>query len=374
MVRKVSSDLAKAQGQREALRQATKPIKDAGFFDLTLARKHGGENAQPSDVTKAVAKIARIDGSVGFLVSQALLGHIMTAGFPEGTLSELHRDEPARIAGVFAPKGRAARTEKGWTVSGTWPLATGAIMSDWVYLQCLATDGRRVIADASGRPISVLTVIPTEHLHINQNWRAPGLQLTASDEVTATRVDVPGAFAGTLQPLGKDEAQGIPVVPFDASGFSGLTIAAVGVGLAHALTDELTALGVAGRRATFSRSPMPEAPLPQADLGRAVMLAEAADALLQKSAEGVFGTTKVGRAKTQASCAAVVDLCNQSAELIFACAGKVGLDRHSAIWKHYADLRTLSLHAWCSKERIAPLGAVLMGGTVDPMILPDKQT
>jgi alkylation response protein AidB-like acyl-CoA dehydrogenase len=354
----------------ERLAAAMAPVRASGLCDLALATRWGGGGASMSSVVENVRLASRLDGSLGFLLSQSALGHLITAGFSDAVLGELHRAGPAAIAGVFAPKGRAKRDSEGWLVSGRWPLATGAVLADHVYLQCFAMECRQFIVGPSGSPVPILAIIPAASISVERTWNASGLQATASDTIVAVRVRVPEARMGTLLSVESKDVGGVPVRPFKSAHMAGLTIAAVAVGLAEGLLDAVAGLGQTGRRAAFEHGPMADAPASRRDLGMAAMLVEASAALLDRAASGQFGFGMPGRARTQATPATVVQLCVDAAAELQSLAGSEAIDHGGEICRKLEDLRTLSLHAWANKHRMEPLGSVLMGGQVDPVLLP----
>jgi alkylation response protein AidB-like acyl-CoA dehydrogenase len=85
------------------------------------------------DVLHVVETLAEADGSVGWTVSQSALGQVILGYLPTRTREDIYAaGADVRVAGTFAPRGRATRYAGGWQVVGQWPFATGCQSAAWL--------------------------------------------------------------------------------------------------------------------------------------------------------------------------------------------------------------------------------------------------
>src|SRR5262252_3996071 len=101
-------------------------LKSARIYGMLVPRRYGGLELDAPGSFRAVAALARLDGSVGW---NAMIGHIgaLAPFLASPTLcEEIFQDGKDHvIAASGQPVGTAERVARGWRVTGSWPFASG---------------------------------------------------------------------------------------------------------------------------------------------------------------------------------------------------------------------------------------------------------
>jgi alkylation response protein AidB-like acyl-CoA dehydrogenase len=129
-------------------------LRDAGLLRLAVAGRFGGEDRSLREILSVVGRLSRVDGALGWSCGQVALSQIMLGYLPEEAQERIYASGPdVYAAGAAAPKGRASRRAAGWSVSGRWPLVSGAAHAEWLFLHCLQAADRSQwrAAPADGR-------------------------------------------------------------------------------------------------------------------------------------------------------------------------------------------------------------------------------
>ena len=120
------------QGRRLPAELAS-ALKSARIYGMLVPRRYGGLELDAPSAFRAVAALARLDGSVGW---NAMIGHIGSLiPFLVGpALCEeiFHDGKDHIIAGSGQPIGTAERVPGGWRVTGSWPFASGCQNAEWI--------------------------------------------------------------------------------------------------------------------------------------------------------------------------------------------------------------------------------------------------
>lgn len=157
-------------------------IAATGAFDIASPVEFGGDELTVRQQLDVVSEVSKWDGSCGWIVWAGASTDWIPAGMSSQIVEEVYG--PAwvgpRVAGSShfpASRGRATRTDDGWTISGgPWTFATASLWAPFTNLGCIADDG--------DGPYLVAVQVAREDLHFLDDWKVAGMRGTGSVSVT----------------------------------------------------------------------------------------------------------------------------------------------------------------------------------------------
>lgn len=247
----------------------------AGVFRMLAPEAAGGLERTPAELVDTVEQLARADGAAGWCAAIGATSGLLAGYLPPDSAREVYGDPQAISGGVFAPRGRAIRTEGGFRVSGRWPFASGCTHCNWLM--------GGVVIDGDDPPVPTLMLARAGEVTIHgDTWDSMGLRGTGSHDIEMSDVFVPAGRAASLI-ADRPTAPG-PLYAFPVFGLLAIAIGAVGIGIARGALDDVLALaGV--RIPTGSRRTMAERPAVQAEMAAAEARLRAARALLHEAVD-----------------------------------------------------------------------------------------
>jgi alkylation response protein AidB-like acyl-CoA dehydrogenase len=244
-------------------------MADAGVFRLCVPRGAGGLEEHPAVLVGTVEALARGDGAAGWCAAINATSGLLAGYLPEHAAAEIYADPRAIAGGVFAPLGRAARVEGGYTVTGRWPFASGCTHCDWLMGGCFV--------EGEDPPVPRLMLAHADEVQIHNTWDSMGLRGSGSHDIEMADVFVPGTRAASLV-VDRPTAPG-RLYAFPVFGLLALAIGAVSLGIARGALDDIA--GLAGRRTPMgSRRAMAERAPVQAEIAAAEAKLRSARAFL----------------------------------------------------------------------------------------------
>jgi indole-3-acetate monooxygenase len=181
----------------EAARRVPTDILDElqrlGVFRVNTPRSHGGLELPLRESCEVLAELARVDGSVGWVVMIGSFASLLLGRLPRPMFEHIYREGPdIRMAGSVTPGGRAEIFEGGYRVTGRWPFASGCDHADWMYGFCVATRGGVPVPGAKeGVPPLRIVVLPAGDWQVEDTWFAHGLRGTGSHHIALDDLWVP---------------------------------------------------------------------------------------------------------------------------------------------------------------------------------------
>lgn len=372
----LAASLAAAAGRAESARRMPDDVADeltaAGYFRLVAPREHGGAELALTDVLDVVRRLARADGSAGWVVGQAAVAQVVLSRFAMPTIESVYTRGPDVVgAGAAAPKGRARYTGDRWRVSGRWPFVTGIARAGWFFGQCVAF-GPGVPEGADGVPATRAALLWPDEIEVLDTWHTTGLRGTGSHDVAVARRDCPDdrlAPLGGSRPTLDRPAYRVPAVEY-----SGLVVAASGLGIAEGAIDEIVRIARSGRRPSFSPRRLAESPVFQDRLGEAVLELDAARALVAELAGALCRYAASGdvpgpheRARVRGGCHHVAAAVTRAVGLAHTLAGGAAVYEDAPIGRRLRDVHALTQHATTARESVKLLGAVQVD-EIDPSL------
>lgn len=260
-------------------------LRNAGLMRMCLPRTLGGGEVEPVVMIEALEELARCDGATSWCAMIASTSSLLGAYLPEEQAQLIYRGGSAITGGVFAPRGRAERSEDGFLVSGRWSFLSGVQHCDWVMGGCIVHGAEGPELLAGGGPDVRLMLMPIDSVEVIDTWSVAGLRGTGSHDIAVSELFVPASRAVSLfsdHPLVAGALYSFPLFGLLASG-----IASVALGIARAAIEDLIALAAAKTPAGSSKSLAQRAVL-QSELAHAEASQRAARALLLEQARSAW--------------------------------------------------------------------------------------
>lgn len=343
-------------------------LRAAGVFRLFTPKSRGGIEAPFGEGLKVLQCAARIDGSLGWVVTIGVTGPLMFCRLPRAVFDALYAGGPDLIqAGAAAtPGGFAEKAEGGWTAKGRWPFASGCQHADVILGNCALSEGGEPIKDpVTGMPVSKMVVLPAGDFEIEPTWKVSGLKGTGSHHVRLSERLAPDErffpMAGPTcvdGPLYRERALGswIPLMH-----------AAFAVGLAEGAIEDLVEMATGGRRQLFARASMMESPVFQYELGRLDADLAASRALLEervalqwrRALDDAFDMTSM--ADSMQAGVWITEACLRVASGCYSLGGGAALYETSPLQRRMRDLHAAAQHAVVQRQNYQGLGQGRLG-------------
>ncbi len=182
---------------------SVKELEEVGFFKLLQPARFGGLEADPVDFYTCVRDIASACGSTGWVSSVLGVHPWQIALFDDEAQQAVWGEDPdTRVSSSYAPVGKAAITEGGFTLSGRWSFSSGCAHATWVLL------GGLVFSD-EGQVVDFRTfLVPRERYEIVDVWNVVGLAGTGSNDIVVEDVFIPETFTLSMAETGRCKGPG----------------------------------------------------------------------------------------------------------------------------------------------------------------------
>ena len=232
------------EAQRHLPQEIAQALAEAGLYRMLTPQHLGGHEVDARTFVLVIERLARADASAAWCTFISCTTAIVAGYLPEAEARAIFDKPDLKLAGVFAPRGRAKPTVRdgvaGYLVSGSWPWGSGSRNADFISGGCL-------VLDAEGKPETLPDGTPNvrsmifeaKQVEIGDNWQVMGLKGTGSNEFAVREAFVPATRCVSLlsdAPLPK------PLYKFPVFGLLGLGIAAVALGIARLAIDSLVSL------------------------------------------------------------------------------------------------------------------------------------
>jgi indole-3-acetate monooxygenase len=340
---------------------------DAGVFRMWTPRAYGGLEMEPNDALAIMEAFARIDGSVGWVVSNSVTVAIFHQFLPATVVKELLGDPRAVPCGAFWPPGTARTTGDGYIVSGNWSFASASRAATSLMVLSVLTDDHGPVFTENGASISIVTFLDREDVTFLDTWHTLGLRATGSTNFTVTDLRVPQERS---YPLARWETtEGPFAAPLYRLGLiiDAVRIAQVGVGIAQGALDEFTELASSKTPAYTTRLTADRETI-QDRLARASALVQAARDTLRASVRAGWADVQDGPRITGRTClpmglaaAFAMEASVQAVDLLYESAGSTAFRDECPLQKRFRDLQTLRQNAITSWSRYESLGKLILG-------------
>ncbi|MET8976856.1 acyl-CoA dehydrogenase family protein [Streptomyces sp. NPDC004539] len=330
-------------------------FRRAGVYRAGVPRRFGGDALPPAEFLRIVERIARADGSAGWVASFGS-ATVYLAGLPLDTQAELYADGPDVVfAGGLFPVQDSERVAGGYRVEGRWRFASGCQGADVLGV------GIRAGEERAGRPLTA--VLRPGQVEIVENWDAVGLRGTGSHDLAVHGVVVPeewtfvrGGPSTVDEPLYR-----YPTVPYAAQ-----VLAVVGLGVARTALDHVTAEGA---RPAWTGAPRPaERATYRITLARAEAQLRSARAWFYETTDAVWATVVAGdpASREQASALRLASThlaatAYEVAHCAYRLGGTAAITAGGVLERCLRDASVVPQHAFLQESVYEGAGAVLAG-------------
>jgi alkylation response protein AidB-like acyl-CoA dehydrogenase len=339
---------AEAERLRRLPDDVVQALDDAGMFALMRPRRYGGHQADITTYMRALAELARGDGSVGWLISQANNSQWLAAQMGPALREDVFAGATSRGASVLLGQSTVRRAPGGFVLDGRWPFCSGIHHADWVLLAA-------VVADDGAPPDPGFFAVPGRDLHVEDDWHVTGLAATGSNSVAARELFVPAhRFTGMI-PLATNTTSlaevdaplyRAPLMPFVMT-----TAGIIAVGMAEAMLEHFKTQ-LPGRPLSYTNyASRAEAPATHVLLGEAVTKLRAARLLFTDAAATIERSAAAGepmpipeRIATRDQAVYALHLCRDVTGALLDASGGRALQLANPLQRIDRDLRALSLH------------------------------
>jgi len=352
-------------------------LTSIGLYRLFVPQSLGGLEVDVHTFICVIERLAQSNASAAWCTFISNTSTIIGAYLPDAEAKKIFCDSNIKMAGVFAPRGTAARTVvdgvAGYRVSGSWMWGSASYNADYITGGCL-------IVDEHGHPVKLpdgsfenrTMVFSAEQVSIADTWHTLGLRGTGSNEYGVKDVFVPAQLSASIV---SDVPLPGALFKFPVFCILGVGIAGVALGIARLAINTLVELAMrktpqgsarllADRTSTQQHVARAEAKLRSAR----AFLVEAVDRAWAASAESghihVDLRRDVRLATTHATEEAV-----KVVTRMYSCAGGNAIFNGSDLQRALRDVMTASQHMMISESTYELTGRLYLGVPTDTAML-----
>jgi alkylation response protein AidB-like acyl-CoA dehydrogenase len=331
-----------------------------GVYRASAPHCFGGEPLPPAEFIQIVEKVAKVDGSAGWVVA---FGSALTylGSLPVETQAEIYKDGPDVVyAGALFPVQAAKPTDAGYLVDGRWKFASGCMGSDLISVGIPAEDG-------SGRPRAAL--LRRDQVEIVQEWDVTGMRASGSFDVIVPGVEVPREWTFVR---GGETNIDEPLFRYPLIGYQAQVHSAVGLGVAQAALELVQNAG--SRTGITGAPPLGARAYYRTTFAKAYAALNSARAFYLDVADEVWQTVVVGDepspeqlTRIRLSAANIADVSAQVVHDLCSISGAGIISNSHPMQLLRQDSQVPQLHATLGQAVYDAAGAVFMG---QPPIIP----
>ncbi|WP_369138477.1 acyl-CoA dehydrogenase family protein [Modestobacter versicolor] len=265
-------------------------LVDADLYRLLTPRRYGGLEVDLSTYARLVIEVSRGDPSTGWCYGLGHNHNLTTASHWGREAQDEVFAAPGgyyRASHSIAGAGRAVRVDGGYRVSARSPYQSGVPWSTHSTVNAVVEGETR----PDGSPLLIAAIVPHAEVTVLDDWggdRTLGLRGSGSNTVVVSDVVVPEHRVCRFDWITHDytgpsvgtELHGNPLYLGPVAGFLHMSLASPVVGAAKAALDEYEQI-IDSRTSPFPPfQPRREDPLHQLDLGTAMTMVDAAEAIV----------------------------------------------------------------------------------------------
>jgi indole-3-acetate monooxygenase len=369
-VARIADVIGGAGDRNEKLRrlapEVVEALQEQRLLRLLLPRAFGGDEVDLVTWFNTMEALGKLDGSTGWCVGQ-INGCAATAYAVDASVARKIWGDPRGALSWGPPvKSRAEEVDGGHRVSGEWTMSSGSRHATWIGLMALPVD-------ANGTPLPLppgatmrVFFTPASTVEFIENWNVVGLIATNSGGFKGENLFVPHGhsihlpYPRSLQPAG-------PLYKFPLNNLFGIGFAAVALGIARTMLDEVIALA-RNKKPWLARLPLQESHLAQFQIGEAEARLRSARAYMESTAARVWQSvvssgelTVPQRVDIRMATTFAIHEAKTVADTAWDVAGANAIFVSNPFERRLRDLRTLTQQLQGRKSHLQDAGAYLLG-------------
>jgi len=180
------------RNEADDARRLPQPLLDQlcahGAFRLNAPRELGGFELPVASTMNLIEQLARIDGSVAWIVWNLNLG-VGAAFLSERSVARIWSGGPDPLIAHSSQPGLLFKDVEGYHLSGEWKLVSGADSAQWFALLGIVMDEGQPRMTELGPDVR-WCVVPRSSVAVHDTWHATALRGTDSNTVIAANVAV----------------------------------------------------------------------------------------------------------------------------------------------------------------------------------------
>lgn len=338
-------------------------MKACGVYRALVARRFGGDEVAPTEFLRLIETISMADGAAGWVASFGFSAIYLSA-LPLATLHSIYAEGPDVIfaGGIFPPQA-AVPVEGGLQVSGRWSWGSGCTGARLIGV------GIKVEGTGSAAGLPRTAVMPRDRVTIVKNWEVNGLKGTGSHDIVVDRVVVPESWTFIR---GGASSLDTPLYRYPTMALAAQVLAVVGLGIARAALDDITAL--AADRVSITGAPvLADRAYVQAGIAESEATLRSARAFFYEATEQAYARLLAGdaldakarnllRLSSSHAAKAAADV----AQCAYRLSGTTGIFTAHSIAQRFQDALIVPQHAFLSEGTWQSAGRVLLGLETPP--------
>ncbi len=367
----IATRAAEIEAARRIPLDLVEKLRSIGVFCMLVPKSHGGLELDLWAVLKILTALAKIDGSLGWVVMLSSGAGNFASLLPRETYEQIYRDGPDVIfAGSTQPTGTAEAVEGGLRVNGRWPFVSGCQHADWMLAMCVMTkDGKPLPGPIDGVPKMQFVFLPATYWQIEDTWHAAGLKGSGSQHVVLRDTLVP--VANFADPSGISCLPG-PALYNAPTQILPLVHAALALGIAEGALDDLAEMAGTGRRQFRAPREMRDSEVLQYELGCAQASFRAARSYLDIQAASHWSHARAGTLRDEALMTEgtqagvwITNACLRVAEKCFALGGGSAVYEDSKLQRRLRDLQVAAQHSSVQPRHYVDAAKLFISRTSD---------
>lgn len=366
--KRLSAAFAARGDEIEAARRvpadASEQMAEAGFYRMFIPEAIGGLEVSPETGCRVFETLASGEASCAWVSFIGATSGSTLALIPEATARGVFAAPETMIAGVFAPNGRAEKTDGGFIVNGRWQWGSGTQNAQWVLGGSMLMENGAPMQDAHGNPRSHMMMFRADEVEFLDTWHVTGLRGTGSTDFQVTDVFVPDERAvAYLNPKNPDR----PLYQFPNFTFLALGIAAVTLGVARAAIDDLVELAQSKKRVGNSKT-MAEKSHTQMEVARAEASLRSARAFYYDAIDAAWSVAERGermpmelRRDLRLATNNAVESSVRTVDAMYTLAGGTSVYNTSRLQRHFRDVHVATQHIMIGPDILETVGKLYLG-------------
>ncbi len=187
----IRKDCLKAEEQGRLTPEQLALIYREKWFHLFVPKEYGGLALSLPEAVRLEERIARADGSVGWVVTLCAGAAMFIGYFSEELANEIFVDPYVCLAGSGQATGTAKIIHEGFEINGSWPYASGAPDATHFTANCKIEPGGQIQS----------FIFKKEEVTLQPNWKYLGLNATAGYSFSVKNLIIPANRTFIIDPV-----------------------------------------------------------------------------------------------------------------------------------------------------------------------------